>query len=380
MSKPWCCDNKLSDWQNWCLQKNYPRFYAQQIFEWIFAKGSLDPLSFLNLKPQARNDLIEEFSWDLPIVDDILTSKDGSDKILFKSSDNLFYEAVLMPSENRVTLCVSSQIGCRMGCRFCQTGKMGLARQLSSGEILAQLLVANRRLLEKGEGRRVTNVVFMGMGEPLDNYDNVVESCRVMINPRCFGLSKHRVTVSTSGLLPEIARLGEDVPVSLAISLHASDNKERSALMPINIKYPLEQLKEVLMNYPLQTRHGITFEYVLIKGKNDTLQHAKSLVRYLSGLKAKVNLIPMNPHPGSDLSQSDAASIRAFQEALTTRGITAPVRYSRGRDVSAACGQLATKKQEELGMPPRSVVRVRRQEVRAEGLLATAQQGNISPT
>ena len=276
--------------------------------------------------------------------------------------DGLFAECVVMPSENRVTLCVSSQVGCRMACTFCQIGRMGLSRNLTAGEILAQILLANRRLAERGLDRRVTNVVFMGMGEPLDNYDNVVQACRVMIDPQLLGLSKHKVTVSTSGLVPEIRKLGLDVPVALAISLHTADDDQRTGMMPVNKKYPLAELKQALLEYPVQTRHGVTFEYVMIEGVNDSLVHAKKLVKFLHGLKAKVNLIPMNPHPGNSMTATNADNMRAFQKYLGDRSIPAPVRYSRGQDVSAACGQLAAKRKDELELPPRTVALARRRE------------------
>lgn len=360
--KIYALDQTEAGWRDWFARAGGQPFQARQVHEWIWRHGILDPQQFTNLPLSYRTRLVEEFEWGLFPIDSRLPSCDGSEKFLLRTRDNLFTECVLMPSEQRVTLCVSSQVGCRMGCTFCQTGRMGFSRHLTTGEILGQLLLANQQLVAKGETRRVTNVVFMGMGEPLDNYQNVVEACRVMLDPRLFGLSKHRVTVSTSGLVPEIRQLGQDLPVSLAISLHSAEDTHRSAMMPINRRYPLAELKQALLDYPVQTRHGITFEYVMIRDVNDSLAHAKKLVKFLHGLQAKVNLIPMNPYPGNAMEASEAERIRAFQSYLSERSIPAPVRYSRGRDVSGACGQLAAKRQEELHLTPQLVSFARRRE------------------
>jgi len=362
VSQKHALDMSEVSWKSWCTERGLKPFLGTQILEWMTKKNCLDPRAFSNVSAGLREQLATEFNWQLPCVDTLLQSDDQSEKILLKTHDNLFTECVLMPSENRVTLCVSSQVGCRMACNFCQTGKMGLTRSLSRGEIIAQVILANRRLLERGIDRRVTNIVFMGMGEPLDNFEEVVSACDVLIDPRFFGLSKHRVTVSTSGLVPEIEKLGQRLPVSLAISLHSADDAQRSSMMPVNKQYPLSELKEALLRYPVQTRHGITFEYVMINGVNDSILHAKKLVKFLHGLKAKVNLIPMNPHPGSDMVATDATRMREFQTYLTDRSIPAPVRYSRGQDVSAACGQLASKRKDEIHALPRKVALARRRE------------------
>lgn len=366
MSRVHALNMSETGWKDWCVSQGAKAFLGTQIMEWMTRKSCLDPLQFSNVSQSLRQKLFDEFDWQLPSIDTVLESNDASEKILLKTHDGLFTECVLMPSDNRVTLCVSSQVGCRMACTFCQTGKMGLTRNLTRGEIIAQIIIANRRLLDKGQDRRVTNIVFMGMGEPLDNFDEVVGACTLMLDERFFGLSKHRVTVSTSGLVPAIEELGKVLPVSLAISLHSADEEQRSAMMPVNKKHSLAELKESLLRYPVQTRHGITFEYVMINGVNDSIPHAKKLVKFLHGLKAKVNLIPMNPHPGTDMVATDAARMREFQKYLTDRSIPAPVRYSRGQDVSAACGQLASKRREELDLAPRKVALARRRELLAE--------------
>lgn len=358
MNTPFFLDYSLQDWKTWLQAHHYKPFQARQILDWIY-KGKQDPKNFSNLPPLLREHLAAAFNWDLPTIDTKLDSQDKSSKFLLKLTDGQLIESVLMPTEGRVTLCISSQVGCRMGCTFCQTGKLGLGRNLSSGEILAQIFLTQPYSLQK-----ITNIVFMGMGEPLDNFDEVIKATRAMLDPTLLGLSKHKVTISTSGLIPEIERLGKELPVSLAISFHTPFDHERSEIMPVNRKYPLPELKKALLEYPISTRHGITFEYVMIEGKNDSLAHAKALVSFLHGLKAKVNLIPMNPHPGNSMKASSLSQLQVFQAYLEERSISAPIRFSRGQDVSAACGQLASKRQAELHLDPRLIARERRSQKR----------------
>ncbi len=364
MNKPYFLDLDLQDWENWAQKHQVESFRAKQIYEWIFKKFAISPSEFTNIPKELRIKLEETIDFFLPEIDTALKSIDQSVKFLIKTKDGFFIESVLMPLENRMTLCISSQVGCKMACTFCQTGKMGLSRQLSSGEILSQIILANRYANENGLSRVVTNVVFMGMGEPLDNYDAVVKALKTMTSKSGLELSKNKVTVSTCGLIPEIEKLAQDVEVSLAISLHSADEEQRSKMMPINKKYTLAKLKEALLKYPVNTRHGITFEYVMIHNQNDSILHAKKLVRFLHGLKAKVNLIPMNPHPGTDMVATDPIRLKAFQDYLSERSIPAPIRYSRGQDVSAACGQLAAKRETELTMLPKEVAKLRREERR----------------
>jgi 23S rRNA (adenine2503-C2)-methyltransferase len=388
-ARPHALDQPPEFWGKWASEHAHlgaKRFLNAQLTTWLFARKVFDPTLMTDLPKALRDVLKDSFRWhpnDLFTVTQSLPSSDGSEKILVRTTDGKYAECVLMPSPNRVTVCLSSQVGCRMACSFCQTGKMGFTRNLSRGEILAQLLIAEDRLIQRARlgtapsptdgpspRTKVTNVVFMGMGEPLDNLEAVMGACEIMIDPKALGLSRHRVTVSTSGLVPEIKTLGQRVPVSLAISLHAAQDDLRSRMMPINKRWNLAALKEALLEYPVQTRHGITFEYVLIDGVNDSLTHAKQLVRFVHGLKAKVNLIPMNPHPGSSMKAPSPETIRAFQSYLAERSIAAPVRYSRGQDVSGACGQLAAKKAEELSLPPLVVARARRRE-QMQGSVAT---------
>jgi len=348
----------LGQWQAFCKEHKLSSFVASQIYNWIFQKEILDPMDFTNISLKVREKLLENFSWDLLEIDAHLISKDESEKFLLKTKDGLLIEMVLMPYEGRTTLCISCQVGCKMGCTFCQTGKMGLKRNLTSGEILAQIIIANNRL--KNFDKKITNIVFMGMGEPLDNYDEVVKATSTMVDGQGFNLSKNKVTISTSGLVPAIEKLGRDLPVRLAISLHTADDEKRSKMMPVNRKYPLQILKEVLLKYPAPERYGITFEYVMIEGENDSLKDAKKLVEFLSGINAKVNLIPINHFPGIEMHPSSALRIRSFQSYLTDRSIPAPVRYSRGQDISGGCGQLAAKKEHELHLDPRVLSKLRR--------------------
>ncbi|GAB5411648.1 MAG: bifunctional tRNA (adenosine(37)-C2)-methyltransferase TrmG/ribosomal RNA large subunit methyltransferase RlmN [Chlamydiales bacterium] len=354
-------DLSENEWKVWLCDRGLPAFSAKQVVQWIHQKGILDPEKHSNLSKSIRETLNKEFSWELPKINSHLISVDASEKFLLETHDGHLFEMVLMPYDNRVTLCISSQVGCRMGCTFCQTGKMGLKRNLTSGEILSQLHIARQNL----QDRRITNVVFMGMGEPLDNYDEVVKACRLMVDKNGWGLSMHRVTVSTSGVVPYIQKLGKELPVRLAISLHEADDKKRSQMMPVNRKYPLAELKKALLEYPAHKRYGITIEYVMIEGKNDSIEEAKKLVKYLSGLKVKVNLIPINHFPGIEMNPSTADGLRRFQKYLSDRSIPAPIRYSRGQDISGGCGQLAAKHESELAMDPRVLHRNRRKKDRS---------------
>jgi 23S rRNA (adenine2503-C2)-methyltransferase len=287
---------------------------------------------------------------ELPEVVSALNSKDGSTKLLLKTPTGQYIESVILRYEGRVSLCVSSQVGCKMACSFCQTGKLGFFRHLTTHEIIAQYLIAARMV--RDEGRRLSHVVFMGMGEPLDNYDNVVKSVNMLVSPDGFGLSARHVTVSTSGIVPKIRDLAKDARCALAVSLHAARDDLRQDIMPINRKWPLSELKAALLDYQRETGDKITFEYILIRDKNCGLREAKDLMKFLHGFKAKVNLIPFNAHPGMPFDRPSDDEIRAFQVYLAERSIAAPVRYSKGLDVSGACGQLAAKTQESIHLAP----------------------------
>jgi 23S rRNA (adenine2503-C2)-methyltransferase len=303
-----------------------------------------------NLPAALRARLSAELSWQLPEIRSRLDSADGSSKLLL-ASDRGLIESVILRYDGRTSLCISSQVGCRLACSFCQTGKLGFVRHLSTAEILGQVALADT--IVRAEGRRLSHVVFMGMGEPLDNYENVVAATRRLTGKDGFALSARNVTISTSGLAPRIKTLATDVRAALAISLHAAREDLRTELMPINRRYPLPELKEALLHYQKTTGDKLTIEYILIKGKNSGPREAKELVRYLHGLRAKVNLIPFNAHPGLPYERPGEDEIRAFQKYLADRSFAAPVRYSKGLDVSAACGQLAAKEADTLAAAPR---------------------------
>jgi 23S rRNA (adenine2503-C2)-methyltransferase len=303
-----------------------------------------------NLPKDLTQNLRQMFDWTLPEVVSALHSKDGSTKLLLKTPNGQFIESVILRYEGRVSLCVSSQVGCKMACSFCQTGKLGFFRHLTTHEIVSQYVIAAKMV--RSEGRRLSHIVFMGMGEPLDNYDNVVKAVNLFVSPEGFGLSARHVTVSTSGIVPKIRDLARDARCALAVSLHASRDELRQEIMPINRKWPLSELKAALLDYQRQTGDKITFEYILIRDKNCGLREAKELVKFLHGFKAKVNLIPFNAHPGLPYERPSDEDIRAFQVYLADRSIAAPVRYSKGLDVSGACGQLAAKTQDSLHLAP----------------------------
>ncbi|MGH7267703.1 MAG: 23S rRNA (adenine(2503)-C(2))-methyltransferase RlmN, partial [Candidatus Rokuibacteriota bacterium] len=275
-----------------------------------------------------------------PVVAEAVVSADGSRKLGLRLEDGRTVHAVLMPDEGRLTLCVSTQVGCGFACAFCYTGTMGLLRNLTAGEIVGQIFAARATLAPK---ERITHIVFMGMGEPLANYAATVKALRILIAPDGFGFSPRRITVSTVGLVQGIERLARDgLGVNLAISLHATTDEVRGRLMPVNQGWGLDALLAACRRFPLPVRRRITFEYVLLDGVNDTLDDARRLARLLGGLRAKVNLIPFNGWDGSGFRRPPEGRIAAFQRALLDAGVTATVRWSKGEDVGAACGQLRT--------------------------------------
>lgn len=347
--------------KKWLSDKGFPSYRADQIWTALYQKGqTLDQATTLPLP--LREKLKEFFSFDLLTIESCLDSQDGSKKLLLKGTKSGLFECVIMPTEKRQTLCISSQAGCRMGCTFCQTGKLGLLRNLSAGEMLSQILLANQLFPLK----KVTHIVFMGMGEPLDNFDEVKKAILLFCHPRGLALNPKHITLSTCGLVEEIEKMTDWPPVKLAISFHTPFDEERNAIMPVNRRYPLAILKKALLEYQRQKDEVITLEYVMIAGKNDSLKHAAGLVHFIHGMRAKVNLIPMNSHPGSAMQTSSPEQIALFQNYLSKRSIPAPIRYSRGSDVSAACGQLASKHRDELLLDPREVASKRRQTLREE--------------
>lgn len=321
-------------------------FRAHQIMQWIHQFGIVDFDKMTNLSKSLRATLTSRCVIQLPEIISEKISADGTRKWLIKLSCGNSVETVYIPEKNRGTLCVSSQVGCALNCSFCSTAKQGFNRNLTTGEIIAQLWLAVRQLSEKNgmHDKKITNVVFMGMGEPLLNFDNVVNAMDLMMDDLAYGLSKYRVTLSTSGLIHEMQRLSEISPVSLAVSLHAANDSLRDELVPVNKKYPLDQLMAVCKNYfPKESKRCITFEYVMLAGVNDQPEHAYQLVKWMSQLPAKVNLIPFNPFPHTQYQRSSYSAIEKFKTILHAKGIHTITRKTRGDDIDAACGQLAGK-------------------------------------
>jgi 23S rRNA (adenine2503-C2)-methyltransferase len=328
-----------SELEDLALELGASRYRGRQLATWIYRKGVTDLEAMTDLPREFRAALAGRAVVSLPEIERITPSQDSSRKLVFRLSDDRRVSAVLMPDEDRITLCLSTQVGCGYGCTFCLTGTMGLDRNLTTDEIVGQLLAANRVL---DPGQRVTHLVFMGMGEPLANLAAVVKSIRIMIDARLgIGYSPRRITVSTVGLVSGIERLGrENLKVNLAVSLHAANDQTRGQLMPVNRSWNLAVLMAALRRYPLAPRQRLFFEYVMLEGVNDSIQDAEQLARLLRGIKAKVNLIPFNDWEGSSFRRPPLARILAFQGALLNAGITTTVRWSKGEDIGAACGQL----------------------------------------
>jgi len=318
-------------------------YRAEQILKWIYFKQTDRFDLMTDLSKEIRNYLFFNFTINRLEKQTIKISTDGSKKYLFKLKDGRYIETVLIPEKNHYTICISSQVGCAQGCRFCLTAKNRFRRNLSRGEIIAQVRdVLHDVENNPSDSRRLSNIVFMGMGEPLANYDNLISAIKTLTDSD-YGLkfSNRRITVSTAGLIPKIYSLGRDTKINLAISLNAADNKTRNILMPINRRYPLRKLLETCKEYPLKARRRITFEYILIKGVNDSDKDANRLVKLLRPVRAKINLIPFNEYKGSHFRRPEEPAVLQFQKILHQNNYTAVIRYSKGQDISAACGQLS---------------------------------------
>lgn len=317
-------------------------YRARQFMRWAYGRCVLDPAAMTDMSAGLRARLAAEADLRLPVIHGLQESADGTTKWRLAVGAGQLVETVFIPEEGRGTLCVSSQVGCAMDCSFCATGRQGFNRNLSAAEIIGQVILATRELGLVAGRSRVTNVVFMGMGEPLANFRAVVQACSVLVDDLGFQLSRRRVTVSTSGLVPQIRRLHEVSNVALAVSLHAPDDELRNVLVPINRRHPVAELLDACWEYAEATNAvGITFEYVMLDGVNDDLARARALVRLLRGRPAKVNLIPFNPFPGTDYRRSRPAALDAFRQELLGAGIMTITRRTRGDDIAAACGQLA---------------------------------------
>lgn len=319
-------------------------FRASQVMKWIHQLGVCDFNEMTNLSKALRTSLSQQAKVTVPEIMSDHLSEDGTRKWLLKVPGKSAIEMVFIPEESRGTLCVSSQVGCTLNCSFCATGKQGYNRDLTTAEIIGQVWLAKHMLAEQyeTEQRIVSNVVMMGMGEPLMNFDNVVSAMNIMQDDFCFGLSKRRITLSTAGVVPKIDELKEACPVSLAVSLHAPNDELRNELVPLNRKYPIEQLLAACNRYVSDSaRARITFEYVMLEGINDELEHAHQLAKLMKTVPGKVNLIPFNTFEGIDYKRSSNSRINRFRDVLHNAGTIVTVRRTRGDDIEAACGQLA---------------------------------------
>ncbi|MBC7458094.1 MAG: 23S rRNA (adenine(2503)-C(2))-methyltransferase RlmN [Bdellovibrionaceae bacterium] len=318
------------------------KFRAQQIYKWVYESrvSNIDDMS--NLSKDFRAELKNILTFEMPEVIKHLISVDGTQKFLFDVKEGNTVEAVVIPSDDRLTLCISSEIGCNMACKFCFTGKQKLKRRLTADEIVGQFMRVHDSLQKEGLGRRISNIVFMGMGEPLDNSTNVFKSIDVLHSQWGINLSLKKITVSTSGIIPEMYKVA-NAKVRLAVSLNAFSDEVRSEVMPINKKYPLKDLLEECKRYFRATGEKITMEYVLLKGITDQIEHAQKLVKLLKDVPCKINLIPFNEHPGSGYERPSDETVQAFHTEAMRLGAQVLLRRTMGRDIFAACGQLATK-------------------------------------
>ncbi|MCS6763929.1 MAG: 23S rRNA (adenine(2503)-C(2))-methyltransferase RlmN [Candidatus Protistobacter heckmanni] len=342
----------------YCGELGEKPFRARQLPRWIHQRGAADFDTMTDLAKSLREKLRDRAEIRSPAIIGDKASADGTRKWLLDVGNGDAVETVFIPEENRGTLCVSSQAGCAVNCRFCSTGKQGFSRNLAVGEIIGQLWMAERLLREQRgtpDERVISNVVMMGMGEPLLNFDNVVTAMRLMLDDNAYGLSRRRVTLSTSGVVPMIDRLAQELPVAMAISLHAPEDKLRDDLVPINRKYPLAELLAACKRYlEFAPRDFITFEYCMLDGVNDSAAQARQLVRLVEGLPCKFNLIPFNPFPESGLLRSPDERVRRFGKVLADAGIVTTIRKTRGDDIDAACGQLAGEVQDRTRLSERS--------------------------
>ena len=326
------------------LETKPARMRARQLWNWLYVHGARDFSAMTNLAKDFRRSLAENFTLARPEIVTEQVSQDGTRKWLLRTGPGIEFETVYIPEEDRGTLCVSSQVGCTLNCRFCHTGTQKLVKNLTPFEIVGQLMVARDALGDwpsTGENRRITNAVMMGMGEPLYNFDHVKAALAIVADGDGLALSKRRITLSTAGVVPMIERAGNEIGSSLAISLHAVRDELRDVIVPLNKKYPIAELMAACRAYPgVSNARRITFEYVMLKGVNDSLADARGLVKLVSGIPAKINLIPFNPWPGAPYECSDWEQIEKFAEVVNRAGYASPVRTPRGRDIMAAFGQL----------------------------------------
>jgi 23S rRNA (adenine2503-C2)-methyltransferase len=333
-------DLTKDDLEAWLITRGEKAFRARQALKWLYQKRASTFAEMSDLSAPLRTSLNESFTIARLSCADIAPAADGTRKFLFSLADQRRIESVLIPMEDRLTLCVSSQVGCAMGCRFCATAQMRPVRDLTAGEIISQIWEVQQSL---PVGERLTNLVFMGMGEALANYDHVVKALSIITAEWGFHISPRRVTVSTVGLVPQMQKLLDETNVNLTVSLTATTNRLRDDIMPINRRYPLEQLLDTCRTLPIAPRKRVTFAYTLLADVNDGEEDAHRLVRLLHGIRAKVNLIPFNPFPGAPFTPTPRAQMNHFRQLLLDKGVHATIRESRGQDVQGACGQLAAR-------------------------------------
>ena len=341
------------------------RYRTTQVMKWVYHRGVREFSAMTDLSKTLRDRLTEKASLELPEIVSERVSVDGTRKWVLKVANGNAVEAVLIPDRGRNTLCVSTQVGCMLDCSFCSTGKQGFNGNLSAAEIVGQVFLVNAALHTMGDERGVTNVVMMGMGEPLLNFESAVRAASILMDDCAFGISKRRVTLSTAGVVPGIYELAKVSDVSLAVSLHAPNDALRDELVPINRKYPIAELLAACKHYlqVLGERRSITIEYTLMRGVNDSQAQAHELARLLRGLRCKINLIPFNPFPASGYERPDAQTVRAFQTTLINAGYSAMLRTTRGEDIAAACGQLVGEVADRTRRQARYLARVKALEV-----------------
>ena len=347
----------LPEAEAFALAQGWAKFRGEQVWRWVHDKRARSFDEMTNLSKAFREELATRATIGGLTMAEVQTSKDGTRKLRLVTHDGSSIESVLIPDGEKMTQCISSQVGCAVDCQFCATAKLGLKRNLDAGEIVDQVYQAQRLLAELEPDRRITNIVYMGMGEPLHNYDNLIKSLEILTDDKGAGLGQRRITVSTSGLVPKLEKLGkETVRPNLAVSLNAPNDAIRDAIMPINRKWNIAKLMAALRAYPIEQRRRITFEYVLLADVNDSATHAAQLAKLLRGVKCKVNIIPYNPHPEAAYARPAPAVVTAFQNECKRLGLPTYLRTPRGDDIDAACGQLANRSNGEALVP----LRVRR--------------------
>lgn len=326
----------LEELQKIALETDLPKYAARQLAEWLYKKNAISIDDMTNLSKKARTELSEKFEVGVSAPVKIQKSMDGTKKYLFPAEIGKYIETAMIPENDRITVCVSSQVGCKMGCLFCMTGKQGFQGQLTAGEIVNQI----RSIEEAGQ---VTNIVYMGMGEPFDNLDEVLKSLDILTSEWGYAMSPRRITVSTIGIVPGMKTFLDLSDAHLAVSLHTPFDDERRKLMPVQVAYPLNEVLREIRNWDLGKQRRVSFEYIMFKGLNDTTRHVNELARLLNGIKCRINLIRFHPIPGTPLEGSDDETLFAFKDKLNDKGILTTIRASRGQDIYAACGLLSTK-------------------------------------